>query len=342
MAPGAPASVLMAALLSQVRKTLCFRFSPSHHLTRIRSRTKRGSLECTQSCPSKLDVCTWAISPKASVRVPAAFLPTKLSQFCRAAAQSAARVFQHRAGERRACRRGRRSHQRRVDISRRPLRFPRNAQSSGSHQRYEARWNITVLSLSPPPPRTPKPPVPMSHSLLTPRDRYGVPLKVSRPHDYVPPTDAPAPHALLAALTGPTAAAAFAAPVAAPDPSSTPPSRFMAVTNVLCADDLVDRKECGYIADDTRKKFNADFGSVLAVRVVLGTQPNVDSATQQVIAPFVGTILVEFADVSTAELAKTRMVGFKFAMRSVTSRYIDGMTWGTIMTSGDCIEPIEE
>lgn len=171
---------------------------------------------------------------------------------------------------------------------------------------------------------------------------YGVPLKVSRPHDYVPPTDAPAPHALLAALTGPTAAAAFAAPVAAPDPSSTPPSRFMAVTNVLCADDLVDRKECGYIADDTRKKFNADFGSVLAVRVVLGTQPNVDSATQQVIAPFVGTILVEFADVSTAELAKTRMVGFKFAKRSVTSRYIDGMTWGTIMTSGDCIEPIEE
>jgi len=70
----------------------------------------------------------------------------------------------------------------------------------------------------------------------------------------------------------------------------------MAVTNVLCTEDLKDRRECGYIADDTRKKFNADFGSVLSVRVVLGSQPNVDAATQQVIAPFVGTILVEFAD----------------------------------------------
>lgn len=182
----------------------------------------------------------------------------------------------------------------------------------------------------------------ISKSLLTVAQRYGVPLKVSRPHDYVPPTDAPAPHALLAALTGPSAVAAFSAPPSVPDPSVTPSSRFMAVTNVLCADDLQDRRECGYIADDTRKKFNADFGSVLSVRVVLGSQPNVDSATQQVIAPFVGTILVEFADVATAELAKTRMVGFKFAKRSVTSRYIDGMTWGTIMTSGDCIDPIDE
>ena len=172
--------------------------------------------------------------------------------------------------------------------------------------------------------------------------RYGVPLKVSRPHDYVPPTDAPAPHALLAALTGPSAAAAFSAPAATPASTTAPSSRFMAVTNVVCAEDLQDRKECGYIADDTRKKFNADFGSVLSVRVVLGSQPNVDAATQQVIAPFVGTILVEFADVATADLAKTRMVGFKFAKRSVSSRFIDGMTWGTITTSGDCIDPIND
>lgn len=97
----------------------------------------------------------------------------------------------------------------------------------------------------------------------------GSPLKMSRPHDYMP-LDA------VQSLLSPAAAAS--ASLSSPGVlSSAPvavlkPSRYVALGNVVAPDELGNAEECSFVAEDTKAKFEADYGSVEHVFVVMSAK----------------------------------------------------------------------
>ena len=97
----------------------------------------------------------------------------------------------------------------------------------------------------------------------------GSPLKISRPHDYMPLE-------AVQSLLSPAAAAAAAASSPGVS-SSTPvtvlkPSRYVALGNVVAPDELGNAEECSYVAEDTKTKFESDYGSVEHVFVVMSAK----------------------------------------------------------------------
>jgi hypothetical protein len=98
----------------------------------------------------------------------------------------------------------------------------------------------------------------------------GSPLKMSRPHDYMP-LDA------VQSLLSPAAAAASASLSSPGVLSSAPvsvlkPSRYVVLGNVVAPDEVGNAEECSFVAEDTKAKFEADYGSVEHVFVVMSAK----------------------------------------------------------------------
>jgi hypothetical protein len=78
-------------------------------------------------------------------------------------------------------------------------------------------------------------------------------------------------------LLSPAAAAAAAAASSPGVSSSTPvavlkPSRFLALGNVVAPDELGNAEECAFVAEDTKAKFETDYGGVEHVFVVMSAK----------------------------------------------------------------------
>lgn len=95
----------------------------------------------------------------------------------------------------------------------------------------------------------------------------GSPLKIGRPHDYMP---LEAVHSLLS----PAAAASASSPGVSSSAAATvlKPSRYVALGNVVAPDELGNAEECSYVAEDTKAKFETDYGTVEHVFVVMSAK----------------------------------------------------------------------
>jgi hypothetical protein len=94
----------------------------------------------------------------------------------------------------------------------------------------------------------------------------GSPLKINRPHDYMP-LDA------VQSLLSPAAvAAAAASPGQLASATVMKPSQYVALANVVAPEELGIAEECAFVAEDTKTKFEADYGSVEHVFVVMSAK----------------------------------------------------------------------
>ena len=96
----------------------------------------------------------------------------------------------------------------------------------------------------------------------------GSPLKISRPHDYMPL------EAVQSLLTPAAAAASASSPGVS---SSAPvtvlkPSRYVALGNVVAPEELGVAEECSFVAEDTKAKFETEYGTVEHVFVVMSAK----------------------------------------------------------------------
>ena len=118
---------------------------------------------------------------------------------------------------------------------------------------------------------------------------------------FLPPPPPPPPP--------PPAAPAAAGAAAAPAPPQRAPTRLLHLSNMLTAAEAADAREYADILADVSEEL-ARFGALTAVVIPRG-------------GPLVGSVYVEFAEVSSAAAAAAAMGGRTFASRRVGATYED-------------------